>query len=302
MYAIEAAALSHQFAGNQTVLDNINLQVKTGSIYGFLGPNGAGKTTTLRLILGLLTKQQGEISIFGKRIDQHRMEILTQIGSLIESPSLYSHLTAHENLLVWQKIYQCSKTRIQDVLTLVGLGDTGNKKAGQFSLGMKQRLSIAIALLHSPSLLILDEPTNGLDPSGIIEMRELLKTLNKEQGITIVVSSHLLPEIEKLVADVGIINKGKMLFEGSLDELMARQKQASYLSFETNRNAEALPLILNLQVAARIEQDKIIMPQLPKPMIAQLNQALVQHGVEVYEITTLQNDLESIFMNLTKYV
>lgn len=299
MYAIEAAALSHQFAKNQTVLDNINLQVKVGSIYGFLGPNGAGKTTTLRLILGLLNKQQGEISIFGKKIDQHRMEILSQIGSLIESPSLYSHLTAHENLLVWQKIYQCPKTRIQEVLTLVGLAGTGNKKAGQFSLGMKQRLSIAVALLHSPSLLILDEPTNGLDPSGIIEMRELLKTLNKEQGITIVVSSHLLPEIEKLVADVGIINKGKMLFEGPLDELMARQKQASFLSFETNRNAEALQLMLNQQVAARIEAEKIILPQLPKSIIAQLNQTLVQQGIEVYEITTLENDLESIFMNLT---
>lgn len=299
MYAIEATALSHQFAKNPAVLDNINLQVKAGSIYGFLGPNGAGKTTTLRLILGLLNKQQGEISIFGKRIDQHRMEILSQIGSLIESPSLYSHLTAHENLLVWQKIYQCPKTRIQDVLTLVGLSDTGNKKTGQFSLGMKQRLSIAIALLHSPSLLILDEPTNGLDPSGIIEMRELLKTLNKEQGITIVVSSHLLPEIEKLVADVGIINKGKMLFEGPLDELMARQKQASLLSFETNRNAEALQLMLNQQVAARIEAEKIIMPQLPKSIIAQLNQTLVQQGIEVYEITTLENDLESVFMNLT---
>ena len=299
MYAIEATALSHQFAKNPAVLDNINLQVKAGSIYGFLGPNGAGKTTTLRLILGLLSKQQGEISIFGKKIDQHRMEILSQIGSLIESPSLYSHLTAHENLLVWQKIYQCPKTRIQDVLTLVGLSDTGNKKTGQFSLGMKQRLSIAIALLHSPSLLILDEPTNGLDPSGIIEMRELLKTLNKEQGITIVVSSHLLPEIEKLVADVGIINKGKMLFEGPLDELMARQKQASLLSFETNRNAEALQLMLNQQVAARIEAEKIIMPQLPKSIIAQLNQTLVQQGIEVYEITTLENDLESVFMNLT---
>ena len=192
MFSIEAINVSHHFSKGEKVLNNINFSVKTGSIYGFLGPNGAGKTTTLRLILGLLKKQEGEINVFGKAFEQNRTAILRGIGSLIESPSLYGQLTAAENLSVWQKVYQCSKNRIQEVLNLVGLRDTGAKKASQFSLGMKQRLAIAIALLHNPSLLILDEPTNGLDPNGIIEMRELLKKLNKEQEITILISSHLL--------------------------------------------------------------------------------------------------------------
>ena len=238
--------------------------------------------------------------MLGKSFDEHRIEILQNIGSLIESPSMYSHLTAVENLTVWQKIYQCPKNRIPEVLKLVGLADTGRKKAGQFSLGMKQRLGIAAALLHNPTLLVLDEPTNGLDPGGIIEMRELLRTLNKNEGITIVISSHLLPEIEKLVTDIGIINKGKMLFEGPLHELMRRQQEASYLAFETNNNMAALQLIQSHHVEAYLQDKKILLPPLPKPAIARLNQTLVQHDIEVYSIATVQNDLESIFINLTQ--
>ena len=299
MYSIEAVGLSHQFPNGDRALDQVNLRVREGSIYGFLGPNGAGKTTTLRLLLGLLKKQKGEIQMLGKSFDEHRIEILQNIGSLIESPSMYSHLTAVENLTVWQKIYQCPKSRIPEVLQLVGLADTGRKKAGQFSLGMKQRLGIAAALLHNPTLLVLDEPTNGLDPGGIIEMRELLRTLNKNEGITIVISSHLLPEIEKLVTDIGIINKGKMLFEGPLHELMRRQQEASYLAFETNNNTAALQLIQSHHVEAYLQDKKILLPPLPKPAIARLNQTLVQHDIEVYSIATVQNDLESIFINLT---
>lgn len=301
MYSIEVSALSHRFPNGDWALENIHLKVRERSIYGFLGPNGAGKTTTLRLLLGLLQKQKGEILLFGQSFEKSRVEILRHVGSLIESPSIYSHLTATENLTIWQKIYQCPKNRIHEVLKLVGLADTGRKKAGQFSLGMKQRLGLAASLLHNPTLLVLDEPTNGLDPSGIIEMRALLKNLNQNEGITIVISSHLLPEIEKLVTDVGIINKGKMLFEGSLNELMQRQQQASFLAFETNNNEVALQLIQNRQLEAHIKEGKILLPQLPKPAIAQLNQNLVNQGVEVYGIATVANDLESIFMNLTHY-
>lgn len=299
MYSIEAVGLSHQFPNGDRALDQVNIRVREGSIYGFLGPNGAGKTTTLRLLLGLLKKQKGKIQMLGKSFEEHRIEILQNIGSLIESPSMYSHLTAVENLAVWQKVYQCPKNRIQEVLKLVGLADTGRKKAGQFSLGMKQRLGIAAALLHNPTLLVLDEPTNGLDPGGIIEMRELLRTLNKNEGITIVISSHLLPEIEKLVTDIGIINKGKMLFEGPLHELMRRQQEASYLAFETNNNTAALQLIQSHHVEAYLKDEKILLPHLPKPSIARLNQVLVQNSIEVYGIATVTNDLESIFMNLT---
>lgn len=297
-YCLETSGLVHQFSKKETVLNNINLHVIEGSIYGFLGPNGAGKTTTLRLILGLLKKQQGSISIFGKSFEQNRVAILKKTGSLIESPSIYGHLTAVENLTLLQKVYRCSKDRIPAVLSTVGLPGTGNKKAGQFSLGMKQRLSIAIALLNNPSLLILDEPTNGLDPNGIIEIRELLKTLNQEQGITIIISSHLLSEIEKLVTHIGIINKGNMMFQGTLPELVSRQQQAAVIIVETNDIIKTLRVINDNNCAARIENGKILMPLVSKEKIAAINRQLVNSNIEVYEISCMKNDLETIFMDL----
>jgi len=235
MYCVETRRLSHSFSKQPDTLKQIDLQVPAGSIYGFLGPNGAGKTTTLRLLLGLLKKQQGEILLFDKPLQKQRNSILQKIGSMIESPSIYAHLTATENLLLMQKLYQCPLSRISEVLNIVGLTGTGNKKAGQFSLGMKQRLSLAIALLHEPSLLILDEPTNGLDPNGIIEIRDLLKKLNEQKGISIIISSHLLAEIEKLVTHVGIISKGSMVFQGTLERLTSKQYQSSKLILETGQ-------------------------------------------------------------------
>jgi ABC-type multidrug transport system ATPase subunit len=300
MNCIETSNLTHTFSENEIVLDNINLCVPEGSIYGFLGPNGAGKTTTLRLVLGLLKKQHGAIRIFNKAFEENRIEILQQTGSLIESPSFYAHLTAVENLALLQKIYQCPKERISEVLEIVGLSQTGKKKAGKFSLGMKQRLSIAIALLHNPSLLILDEPTNGLDPNGIIEIRELLKKINAEKKVTIVISSHLLAEIERLVTHVGIINKGKLLFQGTLEELHQKQTQGAFIAVETNANAKAAQLINTTQVNAIIQNGQVILPHVEKEVIAGLNKKLVENNIEVYSITPVKNDLESIFMDLTK--
>ena len=218
-YCLETFNLSHRYSGDQRALDNIGLRVPRGSIYGFLGPNGAGKTTTLRLVLGLLRKQEGQILFFGKSFEKNRIDMLQKIGSLIESPSVYAHLSAAENLLVYQKIYRCPRRRISEVLESTGLGETGRKKAGRFSLGMKQRLAIAIALLNDPKLLILDEPTNGLDPAGIIAMRELLQALNWRNGITILLSSHLLAEVDKLATHVGVISGGRLVFQGAMSEL-----------------------------------------------------------------------------------
>src|SRR5215207_4649839 len=236
---VETRNLTHKFSEAETALDLVNLQVIEGSIYGFLGPNGAGKTTTLKLILGLLRKQHGEIYLFGRPFDDDRVENLRRIGSMIESPSLYGHLTAAENLKILQKVYRCPKGRIREVLALVGLERTGGKRVSQFSLGMKQRLGIALALLHSPSLLILDEPTNGLDPNGMLEIRGLLQSLNKERGVTILISSHMLSEIEKLVTHVGIISRGEILFQGTLADLLSRRRQNSFVVFETNDEAKA---------------------------------------------------------------
>ncbi len=298
LYSLETKDLTHHYSEKEKIVNAIHLQVPEGSIYGFLGPNGAGKTTTLRLVLGLLKKQQGEISFFGMPFHQNRIAILKKVGSLIESPSLYGHLTAIENLSILQKIYQCPKERIADVLALVGLSNTGSKKTSQFSLGMKQRLSIAIALLHNPALLILDEPTNGLDPNGIIEMRELLKKLNREQGITIIISSHLLAEIEKLVTHIGIINHGTMMFQGTLEALKEKQQQSSYIILDTNDHDKTLGIIRNNNLTSILKDGKITMPLASNKIIAQINQQLVNNDIEVYEISTVKNDLETIFMDV----
>lgn len=298
-YAIETEKLTHWFSKNETVLDQLDIQVPKGSIYGFLGPNGAGKTTTIRLVLGLLKKQAGKISILGKSFDQSRIEILKQIGSLIETPSLYGHLTARGNLKVLQQIYQCPEARIEKVLGQVGLSDTGKKKASQFSLGMKQRLSIAIALLHQPSLLILDEPTNGLDPNGILEMRELLRKINQEEKITVFISSHLLSEIEKLVTHLGIINKGKLVFQGTLNELMQKQEQSSFIRIGTTNNAKAIQIAQRENIPVCIDQNKLSLQLLSNEKISFLNRKMIEAGIDVYEISSAKNDLESIFMNLT---
>ncbi len=298
MNCIETSQLTHHYSVNETAVDNVALRVPNGSIYGFLGPNGAGKTTTLRLILGLIKKQSGTISIFGKSFGENRLDILRNIGSLIESPSLYGHLTAYENLLILQKIYQCPIERINEVLTLVGLSNTGKKRAGKFSLGMKQRLSIAMALLNNPKLLVLDEPTNGLDPQGILEMRELLKQLNREKSITIIISSHLLAEIEKIATHVGIINHGKLIFQGTMSELNNKQIESSSIIIDTNDNVRAMNVINQFVSTAQMQNNKIVLPLLGRNVVAEMNKALIQQQLDVYEISIVKNDLESIFFNL----
>ncbi|HMC87422.1 MAG TPA: ABC transporter ATP-binding protein [Chitinophagaceae bacterium] len=297
-YCLETSGLIHAFSKQDIVLNNINLQVTQGSIYGFLGPNGAGKTTTLRLILGLLKKQQGVITIFGKNFQPNRVSILKKIGSLIESPSLYGHLTAAENLKLLQKIYQCPKERIDTVLNDVGLPGTSSKKVSQFSLGMKQRLSIAVSLLNNPSLLILDEPTNGLDPNGIIEIRELLKKLNEQTGTTIIISSHLLPEIEKLATHVGIINKGSLMFQGTLPALISKQQQASAIIIETNDAIKTIKILNDNNITSRNNLGTILIPVVSKQIIATINRQLVNSNIDVYKIAEVKNDLETIFMEL----
>lgn len=296
MYAIETTRLTHHFSPGDPVLNNVSLRVPEGSIYGFLGPNGAGKTTTLRLVLGLLRQQEGSIEIFGLPLRRNRMDILRRVGSSIESPSIYAHLTARENLNLWQIVFRCPATRIDEVLQLVGLAHTGSKRAGQFSLGMKQRLSIAVALLHDPSLLILDEPTNGLDPHGILEMRDLLIALNRDRGTTILVSSHLLSEIERLVTHAGIIRRGTMLFQGPFAELAEKRKAVTII--DTSDNDRALAAITEAGFEVRREHEKLLVPDSLPPDISRINRLLVQAGIDVYQIAPGGNDLEKIFLDL----
>jgi len=295
---IKTTSLNYTFSNGFKTLQDVNLQVPQGSVYGFLGPNGAGKTTTLRLLLGLLKKQDGAIEIFGEDLTNNRISILKRIGSLIEQPSLYGHLTAKENLEIYRKLNGVTKQKVVDVLHLVGLEDTGSKKAKQFSLGMKQRLSIAIALLHHPQLLILDEPTNGLDPNGIIETRELIKRLNVEFGVTILVSSHILAEIEKMASHVGIIHKGKFLFQGTLQELQHMKAKESQLQVATSNNDAALQL-LQSQFKVERQNGHLVLPFTSKQESARINRTLMESGLEVHHLHAQQTNLEQLFIDLT---
>ena len=294
---IQTTNLNFSFSNGFKTLQNVNLFVPKGSVYGFLGPNGAGKTTTLRLLLGLLKNQHGKLEIFGKEFASHRIEILKRLGSLIEQPSLYLHLTARENLDIYRMIYKVDKNRIPEVLKIVGLDHTGKKKAKQFSLGMKQRLSIAIALLHQPELLILDEPTNGLDPNGIIETRELIKKLNKEHNTTVIVSSHILNEVERMASHVGIIHKGRMLFQGSLSELQQMKSRQTTLEIETNDNTIAAQILQSFSLKS--VNGKLVLPFENKEKTAAINKLLVQNGVDVYTLHSQQEDLEQLFLDIT---
>jgi len=298
MSIIQTKNLEFSFNSRQRILHALNLDVPKGSVYGFLGPNGAGKTTTLRLLLGLLRNQKGEINIFGKDFSKNRIEVLKQLGSLIEQPSLYLHLTGKENLEVFRLTYQCPKKRIDEVLGIVGLKDAANKKAKAYSLGMKQRLAIAIALLHDPELLILDEPTNGLDPQGIIETRELIKQLNKQFGKTIMVSSHLLSEVEKMATHVGIISRGEVVFQGSLPELQQLTLKQSAIEIEVSNTSRAKELLGEYPIKT-VNGTRVVISYESKERTAAMNKLLVQEGVEVYQLVVAQNDLENLFVQLT---
>ena len=294
---LKTKGLSYHYSKEVQTLFDINLTVEKGSIYGFLGPNGSGKTTTLSLLLGLLKNQQGDIEIFGEHLSANRIEILKRVGSLIETPSLYGHLTAAENLEVYREVYGASKSRIPEVLKTVGLEDAGSKTTKKFSLGMKQRLAIALALLPNPELLILDEPANGLDPAGIIELRELLKTLNKTHGMTILISSHLLSEVEKMVSHVGIIVKGKMLFQGRLAELQTFQQKGSKLVLNTSDNEAAITLLTEYD--PEIIADGFVVSFQDKEQIAVIQRILSRHNIDVYLLRPQENDLEQLFIELT---
>jgi len=281
-------------------LDQINLEVPKGSIYGFLGPNGAGKTTTIRVLLDLFHPKIGEVQIFGKELRANKVEILGRVGALIENPSIYKHLSGRQNLEVIRKMVDVPKERIDEVLKIVRLIDNADKKAKNYSLGMCQRLGLAGALLTDPDLLILDEPTNGLDPSGIIEMRELIIELNKDHGKTIFLSSHILSEIEKLATDVAIIDQGKILYQGKLEGLH-QENSGLELIIETNEVSQAATILRSMSYTVSEQNGRSIhIPIGEKQEVAQINKALVDKDLDIYQLKTSEQNLESIFLNITK--
>ncbi len=294
---IKTTALNYAYSRREPILQDIHLEVAQGSIYGFLGPNGSGKTTTLSLILGLLAMQQGSIELFGKQLAQDRIGILKRVGSLIETPSLYGHLTATENLEVYRPVYGVSRERINEVLKIVELEYAGNKTVKRFSLGMKQRLAIALALLNRPELLILDEPTNGLDPNGMIEFRQLIRKLNKMYGMTIIISSHILAEVEKMVTHLGIISKGKMLFQGSLKELHSLQQHQARLHVHTSDNEAAIRFLQEFKPAR--DRDRLLVEYTGIGQVAEINRILTRNELDVYLLHPKEHSLEQFFIDLT---
>jgi ABC-2 type transport system ATP-binding protein len=298
MLIVATSALSHRYARGGATLHEIDLEVPEGAIFGFLGPNGAGKSTVLRLLLGLLRLQQGSVSIFGKRFETHRIEVLRKVGSLIETPSLYDHLTARENLVLHADVRRVPRAWVDDTLGLVGLRDTAKKRVAQFSLGMKQRLGIAIAVLHRPKLLVLDEPTNGLDPNGTIEMRELLQRLHRERETTILVSSHVLAEVERLATHIGILANGRLRFQGTLDGLREMHGAGARVALRTDDDERALGVLADEIPAAARDGERIALPPLTPDALARINRRLVERGIGVHELARSERDLESIFMEL----
>ncbi|WP_373221710.1 ABC transporter ATP-binding protein [Mediterraneibacter gnavus] len=226
-YIITTDKLTKKYK-NFTSVNKVSLHIKKGSIYGFLGPNGAGKSTTMKMLLGLTAPTSGSFQIDGKQFPNDRLAILKGIGSFIEAPSFYANLTGRENLDIIRRILGLPKNTVEDALDLVGLSEFGDRLAKKYSLGMKQRLGLAGALLGRPPILILDEPTNGLDPSGIHEIRNLIKSLPTFYDCTVLISSHMLSEIELIADDIGILNHGRMLFEGSLDDLKQNALQSGF--------------------------------------------------------------------------
>ena len=294
---VQTRGLCKQY-GKVMRVNRLDLQVPEGAIYGFLGPNGAGKSTTLKMILGLVRPTAGSISVFGKEVNGHnRLDMLRQVGSLIESPSYYGHLTGEENLKVVQTLRGVPEKDVYEVLEIVRLEGQRNKKVAHYSLGMKQRLGLAAALLGFPRLLILDEPTNGLDPAGIQEMRELICSLPARFGMTVLVSSHLLSEIDQMADHVGIIREGELVFQDTLETL--HQHSRHNLALRTGDNEGALKLLHQNRVPCAQEEDYILLPRLDDPDAAKLIRYLIGHGVDVLRLEERQKSLEDIFLELT---
>lgn len=290
--------LTKQFSG-VTAVNNLSFTVNEGDVYGFLGQNGAGKSTTIRMLLTLITPTAGQVQLFGHNLYTHRNQVLKQVGAIIERPDLYKYLSAYHNLSIFAKLsgVKPSKAQLMEQLQLVGLADRANSLVKTFSQGMKQRLGIAIALVHNPRLIILDEPTNGLDPQGIADMRNLILQMSRQMGKTVIVSSHLLSEIEQVANRMLIINKGEKIVEGSVSELLDPAK--TLVQINTANDAAALQVVQQSRWAnGMVTTEAGIKIQMDKADIPELNTALVAAGVPVLALQP-RHSLEDYFLSLT---
>ncbi len=298
-HIIQVTGLTKQF-NNLTAVNNLSFTVNEGDVYGFLGQNGAGKSTTLRMLLTLIAPTAGNIELFGLPLNTHRREIMQQTGAVIEKPDVYKYLTAYENLQLFAKLSGIKPTtqQLMEQLDMVGLNGREHDKVKTFSQGMKQRLGIATALVHNPKLIVLDEPTNGLDPQGIADIRNLILHLSRERKKTIVVSSHLLNEIEQVATRVIIIDKGKKVIEGSAAELF--DPSQTVLELDTLNNEAALILLRQSQWAQFLQPRRsgTLILKLNRTVIPQLHTWLVQQGVQVMQVQP-RHSLEDLFLQVT---
>ena len=295
MESITTKNLSYSIDSKQ-ILNNINLNVPKGSIYGYLGRNGAGKSTTIKFLLGLLDYAKDDIFIQNKSLQKNLTEIHSITGNLIESPCYYTKLTVCENLKYLDIIYNKGKSRIDEVLEMVDLTEQKKKKASALSMGMKQRLGIAMAIFNDPEVLILDEPLNGLDPQGIFEMRQLFQNLN-QQGKTIFLSSHILSELEKIATHIGIIEQGKMIFQGTKNELLDQVERE--ITIKVNDVSRALTVLQNLDFSiTNNDAEKISVQAKTDKDFHVLLKSLIQNDIEIYDVDSKSMNLEQIFINL----
>ncbi len=296
-YVIETTNLKKKFKRLCAVSD-LSLRVPEGKIYGFLGKNGAGKTTAIKMMVSHLRPTAGQVRLFGYDVEHDYLSVAKRVGSLVETPVFYPNLTAEENLVICGQLFKTSLTRINVVLEMVGLRQHASKPVKRFSLGMKQRLGIAQALMHDPDLLILDEPTNGLDPSGIHEIRRLLARLSKDEGKTILISSHILGEVQQLADMVGIINNGKLVGEYTIEEIKGSGQE--YLLLETDENQLSIRVINGLKLPCELTEDgRKIRVFCKKEQNKRINRELVNSGVGLISSQSKGADLEEHFMRIT---
>ncbi|MEL7159377.1 MAG: ATP-binding cassette domain-containing protein [Bacteroidota bacterium] len=293
---ITVTDLTYAYPRQAPTLEGLNLHVPKQAIYGFLGANGAGKSTTIRALLGLLTPRAGRVELFGQPLSADRRSTLARTGSLIEAPALYGHLTAEDNLKVACTYRRIPHDRIGEVIDQVGLAQALRKPVRKYSVGMKQRLGLALALLPDPDLLILDEPTNGLDPNGIIEVRQLLRQL-RDAGKTILLSSHLLGELAKTITHVGILHGGKLVFEDRIEVLTRRRAAVHSVELQTPHVTRAAELAEVRDFSP--QSDRLVIPLSARSEVPELLRRLAAGGVDVYALRPLENDLESRFLQLT---
>jgi ABC-type multidrug transport system ATPase subunit len=296
---IKVTGLTKKFK-ELTAVNDLSFSVKEGDVYGFLGQNGAGKSTTIRMLLTLITPTSGEIELFGKKLSGNKNEILSQIGAVIEKPDVYKYLSAYENLKLFSKLSdkKISHQQLMDQLEMVGLAERAKSKVKTFSQGMKQRLGIAIALVHDPKLIMLDEPTNGLDPQGIADIRNLILHLSRERKKTVLVSSHLLSEIEQVATRMIIIDRGRKLVEGSVAELF--DPAQTLIELDTFNNNDAMQKISNSNWSGALQASRngLVVMKLDKKQIPQLHRFLIDNNIDVLSLQP-RHSLEDYFLQVT---